>query len=475
MNFHRKLLAGILSIFVLFQVSSCGSSSTFEFIALLCGGYATDANEFVAVGESGTSLYTNNGGSSYTLQDVPLKYDLTDYAVQNGLHYAVGLNSTLLTRLSLTSSYNIIDTGINADYYDIEFADNEVGYIAASNSLILKSANSGLNWSSLTVGDGNIKFSSIDCVDRNTCIAVGEVGMIYKTIDGFTSYTQLDAGVSVNFNSVMLTNSRNAWITGDSGYAGFSTDGGSTWSQIDTGTSNTINGISFNSDYSRAILYGDRYAAYSTDGGYQYQPSVFPEVDEEFVQDVMMFKLFLLFGSNPFRGVLLGDQGRAFFTSDGGSTFTSLTINVEDALSGEDGSGDGEDIDTSGSGEGSVTTPSPTATPDDEDSILEFTLSDQDFSFSHTVGQTSCPQKVGQFVVTNTGNTETNYTVSTSGNQLSTMPSSFSLSPGGTQTVMITFTCSQSSSFSGTITVEGTDQTSGVSTSVSAQVSGNVG
>ena len=100
-------------------------------------------------------------------------------------------------------------------------------------------------------------------------------------------------------------------------------------------------------------------------------------------------------------------------------------------------------------------------------------LSEETVSFNHEVGTTECPQEFGSFEVTNSGNVETAYTVTVGGAPLSAAPSSFTLAPGASQTVTVEFTCAQSTSFEGTITISG--EAAGQTAMATLAVTGNVG
>ena len=105
--------------------------------------------------------------------------------------------------------------------------------------------------------------------------------------------------------------------------------------------------------------------------------------------------------------------------------------------------------------------------------IVAVGLNEEMVTFDHEVGVTECPQEFGTFVVTNTGNVETDYTVDVGSAPLTAAPSSFTLAPGESQTVTVQFTCAQATSFEGTITVSG--EAAGQTASGTLAVTGNVG
>ncbi len=98
-----------------------------------------------------------------------------------------------------------------------------------------------------------------------------------------------------------------------------------------------------------------------------------------------------------------------------------------------------------------------TATPGPEETIApitgDFTLDRESIAFDHSVGETGCPQLVGEIIVTSTFSEAVLFTVGVSG-PLSVSPDSFSLDPGTTQVVQVFFTCEQATSFVGAVAVE---------------------
>jgi hypothetical protein len=75
-------------------------------------------------------------------------------------------------------------------------------------------------------------------------------------------------------------------------------------------------------------------------------------------------------------------------------------------------------------------------------------------AFTHTVGQTGCPQRVGVIQVFNTSLTlPRTVTVTSSHGALTLDPGSFTLAPNETRDVVVTFNCSTTTSFTATLTI----------------------
>ncbi|GEM_PF-4279007 len=105
--------------------------------------------------------------------------------------------------------------------------------------------------------------------------------------------------------------------------------------------------------------------------------------------------------------------------------------------------------------------------------VIGLNLSTSAMSFVHHVGSTECWQTVGTFSVANTGTTSGAYSVTPSTSSLAVSPESFTLGAGETTNVTVSFTCAQTTSFTGTLQVTGTGTGGPVNATVT--VSGEVG
>lgn len=78
----------------------------------------------------------------------------------------------------------------------------------------------------------------------------------------------------------------------------------------------------------------------------------------------------------------------------------------------------------------------------------------QEINFSHIVFQTQCPQNIGIFNVINDGSASGIYTITVDTQALSIDLSQFTLAPGQSQSITTFFSCSQTSSFTGNLSVQ---------------------
>ena len=114
-----------------------------------------------------------------------------------------------------------------------------------------QSRSTGLTWTPLPLGS-QIQPTSVSCPVSGTCFAVGQNGLILKTINGGVSWVTLDlvnnAAALANFNltGISCPSSQVCYITGNQGLILTTSDGGQTF-QIQNETVNgnlTLNAVS---------------------------------------------------------------------------------------------------------------------------------------------------------------------------------------------------------------------------------------
>lgn len=154
-------------------------------------------------------------------------------------------------------------------------------------------------------------------------IVVGSSGSIYRSTDGFESYTT-STGAYGTLRSVMFANDTLGLIGTDAGRIYRTTDGGDSWTLTTSGigSSYSITDLAMPSaDIAYACAYGVGVIR-STDGGLTWQPSVAAVPTGS---RAMHF-------SDALTGVLVGNGGNIHRTSDGGATWVQANSGVTQTL-----------------------------------------------------------------------------------------------------------------------------------------------
>lgn len=128
-------------------------------------------------------------------------------------------------------------------------------------------ANSQSTWSPLASGIESALYS-VDFINANTGLAVGDAGVILKTSDGGTNWQIIDAGVTNILYSVSYIDENNAIITGSAGLILKSNDGGQTWVQKNvSGITYDLLGVDMSSSGKGIACGQGQTMLWTTDGG----------------------------------------------------------------------------------------------------------------------------------------------------------------------------------------------------------------
>ena len=257
-------------------------------------------------------------------------------------------------------------TGSYGELRSTYFRDSQTGYIAGSDSFILKTTDAGANWTFKYTGSTD----TLRCVyftDDTTGYAVGAQGTILKSTDAGDSWQPQVSGNTNLLRSVHFPSHDLGYIAGGGGVILKTTDGGANWIPQASGTTQDLISIRFiNNDtgycvsslptfYSGLILK-------TTNGGANWDTvythadgflSVFP-VNNDTIYAVGGFGVIVRSAdggntwtvqasstANNLRAVFFltadtgyasGDLGDLLFTADAGATWTNQSIQTAGLL-----------------------------------------------------------------------------------------------------------------------------------------------
>ena len=169
---------------------------------------------------------------------------------------------------------------------------------------------------------------------------VGELGRIFRTTDGATTWERQDAGTKRPFLALSCLDERTAWAAGKEGIVYGTTDGGETWTQATTGSNRHVFALQFPTR-ERGHGAGDFGAMIHTeDGGRtwtasQVPPEIkLPETAIDIGVDPGDVNLYGISYGDPDHAWLVGEFGIIMHSSDGGRTWTQQHSPVETTLFG---------------------------------------------------------------------------------------------------------------------------------------------
>ena len=137
-----------------------------------------------------------------------------------------------LTAGNLFSQFKIQFSGTTNNLYAVFFADSNTGYAVGDDGVIVKTENSGGNWTVQQL-DIDKNLSGVYFINPDTGIIVGEENVLYKTYDGGEKWCKISTPVYADYTAVQFVNDTVGFVTGHSNDGGIfmkTTDGGENWS-----------------------------------------------------------------------------------------------------------------------------------------------------------------------------------------------------------------------------------------------------
>ncbi len=128
--------------------------------------------------------------------------------------------------------------------YDLDFVDENTGWIVGSQGMIVKTSNGGQGWQTNT-SNTTVDLFGVEFVNSLTGWAVGNSGAIRKTTDGGTTWNTQTSTATGALYDVSFVNDQLGLIVGASGRILRTTNGGTNWTSITSGTTQTLREIFF--------------------------------------------------------------------------------------------------------------------------------------------------------------------------------------------------------------------------------------
>jgi len=198
-----------------------------------------DARIGFAVGQNGSVVKTSDYGLTWAdlspaqiqLYSTHFFDTLTGIAVGGDLVYGAIIRTT-----DGGNTWIPITNPAVSRLTSVYFINDSIGFIVGDNGKILKTANKGLSWSSVSITGTTFKLESVFFPDLNTGYAAGHFGTIVKTTDGGLTWAPLTSGVNTTFYSIFFTDQNTGYVVGQGGILK-TTDGGENWTPQASGAS----------------------------------------------------------------------------------------------------------------------------------------------------------------------------------------------------------------------------------------------
>jgi photosystem II stability/assembly factor-like uncharacterized protein len=214
-----------------------------------------------------------------------------------------------------------------ADIHSVHMYDENTGWAVGENGVILKTVDGGVNWVSVNP-PVNALFNKVRFLDSAIGYVVGDGGEILKSNDGGDSWLRLSSGTTENLNDIFVLSSTNICAVGDNGTILLSIDG-TNFSIISqtSGVTANFNGVTFFDTHVGWAVGDTGTLVVTKDGGLTWEDQV---VTDSRTSQRVTSNLNSVAFYNLNDGLVVGDAGVILRTSDSGYTWSSMTDRIWD-------------------------------------------------------------------------------------------------------------------------------------------------
>ncbi len=215
--------------------------------------YFVDENIGFIVGAQGTIRKTVDGGLTWTAQSSGVTNLLRSvFFVNESVGFACGGGGVILKTPNGGDNWYPQNSGLTNDLINIRFSDVYTGYAASSlstflNGNMLKTTDGGVTWNSVyTHTDGFLGLA----VFGDAVYAGGGYETIVKSVNGGTTWSQVNpTSTNANhFRSAAFVSADTGYVVGDVGLIYYTTDGGTTWTNQGINTNGVLSVYVVNKD-----------------------------------------------------------------------------------------------------------------------------------------------------------------------------------------------------------------------------------
>lgn len=234
---------------------------------------------------------------------------------------AVGASGTVLYTTDGGAKWLAGTSGTTSDLQAVDMTTNTVGYAVGGTGLILKTSDAGVTWTQVGSGVTTEKLYDIKMYSTTTGYIVGGNGTILRTTDSGTTWTALTSGTTETLYAVDAISNTVAWVGGANGVL-LRTSTGTTWSVVTTGVTSTILGVEMLSGSTVHIVGGGSLHQKTTDMGATWTSEGGAASIAAIVGEIIAY--------NNSNIMTLGMDASAMVTTNG-STWTSEAISTKGA------------------------------------------------------------------------------------------------------------------------------------------------
>jgi len=245
-----------------FGWKSVKSASTGDLVAV----YFTSAERGFVAGDNGFLAQTNNGGKTWTKQNIGTGEDINEIYFRNDKNgYVVAGKKMLATddggrQWREIKIYEPRDFRSGTpEFLSVRFADKKRGFIVGSvikkvgdedkviDSLVMRTDDGGETWARIIVSS-KFELFHLDLVSSSRGWIVGDNGLILMTQDGGLNWSAQNSKTVRTLYNVDFRDALEGYAVGEKGTILRTENGGATWQTVKTNFPNTFMRVDFADD-----------------------------------------------------------------------------------------------------------------------------------------------------------------------------------------------------------------------------------
>ncbi|HRE39869.1 MAG TPA: YCF48-related protein [Ignavibacteria bacterium] len=217
----------------------------------------------------------------------------------------------LIATCEAKSQWQTQNSGVLNSLFGVHFIDKNTGMICGAAGRILRTTNSGINWSSFTYSTSNLYSAFL--LNASTGYFAGADGKIVRYSNGIIG--EITSGTTNDLNAVFFPSSNTGYVVGDFNTILKSTNGGTIWSSTtldNPAGSDDYYGVYFINNNTGWVCGLDRRVRKTTNGGSSWVTQNAGTGNQIFYD--IEFK-------DANTGILVGGEGLIYRTTNGGSNW----------------------------------------------------------------------------------------------------------------------------------------------------------
>jgi len=198
---------------------------------------------FIAVGDRGHVLLSDDDGRSWRQVIVPTRAMLTAVAFADATHgWAVGHEGVILETRDAGSTWAVTDFEQNQDtiFLDVLFLDANQGWIVGAYGKCLGTTDGGKTWQAKTPGDEEVHLNALGAASDGVLYVAGEAGTLLTSINQGRRWRQVELPYEGSLFGVLPLGARALLVFGLRGHVYASENGGRNWAARASGVSTLL-------------------------------------------------------------------------------------------------------------------------------------------------------------------------------------------------------------------------------------------